>query len=337
MKKRLMRMLCLDVFLCVLFFLALHCASEVPVSKMELKIVYGEFHANLDGGTSQLFWAGVEEGFAEERSMMCNMKELDSSVTFQLPEIDLENARFRFDPFMNSEPFSFERVEVSIDGERMATIWGDEFAQDITGYEHVEWSDGEGRFVPLTEDPVLYLGDGFNTRIIESWRGDIYSFENVSFYVFLAVFVIWLEAGMLLYARRHNMHAEKKSGGQLRNKKIHVAGVFVSAALLCLGVALIYGAYYLRQNFADISLVELIYYANTQLKGTNVSTFHQVIFDIAGIVAGTIALVVAGDRLLGKEQKQKGYPVWMISFAVVCMVYAAALADHQLDIKPVFG
>lgn len=325
MKKKLLQMISMNAFVLWLIVMAWYCTIEVPVSQLQMKITYGEFHANLDGGTSQLFWAEGEEGYAQERSLMCNMKELDSSVTFQLPDVDLKNTSFRFDPFMNSEQFSIDKIEFYVDEELFFTMSGQTFYEEIAAYENVEWSDAEKTIIPLTNDPILYLGTGFNERIMDAWLGEIYSFDNVSTYILWILLVIWLEAGMILYVG-------KKAEVRHKGMRGHLVGVAVSDILLCLGASLIYGVFYLKQYFAEISLVELIYHANTQLKGANVSTFGEAIFDVISIVAGISILVGAGEWLLRKEQKQKGYPAWIISMAGICVVYAVILADNQLDI-----
>lgn len=325
MKKKLTQMICVNVFIALLFFAAWHYTLEVPVSDIEMKVIYGEFHANLDGGTSQLFWAEGEGGFSEEHSMMCNMNELDSSVIFRLPEVDLEHARFRFDPFMNAEPFSIDSIEFSVYGKRFFTLSGDEFYEEIAGYENVEWSDKEKVFTPLTEDPVLYLGEEFSEEILESWLDDVGGFERISMYIFFAVLTVWLEIGMLIYVR-------KNVSGQIRMTKGHLMGLIVADVCLCLGAGLVYGANFLRRFFGNISMADLLYYANTTLEGTNVSAFYQVIFDVLAIFAGVTLFVAAGDWLLRKVQKQKGYPAWTIGLAACCLVYAFCLANDQLGI-----
>lgn len=325
MKKNYVQMTVLNIFLLWLILSVWFDRVYMPVFDVELKVVYGEFHANLDGGTSQLFWAEGEEEFAEERSMMCNMNELDSSVTFQLPEIDLENTRFRFDPFMNSEQFSIDHAELFSGGQRLLAIRGDEFYKDIIGYENVMWSDEEDAFIPSTDDPVLYLGEGFTERILEGLMADADSFDRISAYQFFVVLAVWLEFGMLVYAKR-------KADRQMRSTKGHLMGLIVADVCLCLGTGLLYGANYLRRYFGNINVSELLYYANTSLEGTNFSAFYPVIANVLAIFAGTTLLVVAGERLLRKEQKQKGYPVWVMGLSICCLGYAFRLADDQLGI-----
>lgn len=120
---------------------------RIPVSEMEMRVYYGEYHANRDGGTAQLFYSENGEGFSEERSLICNMDELNNSVEFMLPDVDLMHTDFRFDPFMNEETFSIQRVEIWCQGKLIWLLYGDMFDSYVEGIENCVYLEDEGQCV----------------------------------------------------------------------------------------------------------------------------------------------------------------------------------------------
>ena len=77
----------------VIFFLLMglfwYSSDQIKTDRLEIRVNYGEDHANAEGGTSQLFYAKSGEAFSEEQSLLCNINEGGMYVQFALPKLDL--------------------------------------------------------------------------------------------------------------------------------------------------------------------------------------------------------------------------------------------------------
>lgn len=131
MNKKVIQVVCLDLFLICLIICARVMGKEVPLKEIQVKITYGEWHENRDGGMSQLFWSDDPDIWSEECSLMDNINEGNNAVTFQMPDIDLNTNYFRLDPFMKEEPFSIETVEFLYDEKVFYSLPAERFEEYV--------------------------------------------------------------------------------------------------------------------------------------------------------------------------------------------------------------
>lgn len=327
MKKKSIAVIVLNLLLVIgwgIYWMGIH---QISTDKIELQVIYGEFHPNRDGGTSQLFWADEQEEFSEEKSLMCNIDENTSGVTFKLPKMDLEHVKLRFDPFMNDSDFSVYIINMTYGGRWLPPVTGWELRDYLAETENCEsvLKDDEPMFLVETEDPVLYLSKDFNTYIEEMWRENILPGQERRAVLGLALF-FWLEAGVLLFL---NGKADEK----IRMKRGHLIALIFADLALVLGASLCYGASYLLKYFGDLRVEELMFHMQMPLNGTNVSTFDKLFVGIGVIFVCITLLVFALDALLRRlGRKIRGYAPWTAVLGLILTVYALVLVGSHFDL-----
>lgn len=324
--SKIQRVLVINLFFAFLVignWLTIHSFETTDVV---MYVQYGEYHANMDGGTSQLFCADANGVFSEEHSRMCNINENGMYVEFQLPDLDFASMRLRLDPFMNREDFSISCVYVVYDGKLLRTMPEGEFVQYIEAVENCEYTLVEGRYMytSSTGDPILYLSNEFNEKIITTWEEDIVV-PKEQMLLWCVILFVWFEIGLLLFARyRENQ--------QIRMSKAHLVAVIVADVLLMLGGILSYGVRYLVKNFGDVRVEELLFNMKMPLQGTNMSSFDT-LFRAFGIIAAVATIFVFGvDVLARKLQWKKGYAGWISMLGVIGSIYALVIVSGHFDL-----
>lgn len=101
--------------------------------------------------------------------------------------------------------------------------------------------------------------------------------------------------------------------------------------VVTLGNCLIYGEYYLTENFEDVSLGQLIYHLHTPLDGTNTSSFTVVIVSVVLIVVMSILVVIFGYWRLGVLKRQSIFLNWIFLIGGIEIVYAVVLVCFHFD------
>lgn len=328
-KKTMVRAACVCLFAAVLLCGVWYGLYQVPDSRWEIKIIYGEFHENRDGGTSQLFYAKEDEEFSEEQSLMQNVWEMDQSVTFELPELSLADMKLRLDPFMNDNVFSIYRVEVRQAGEFVASMDGKEFAGYVEQMENCGYDGRTGFYFPTSEDPVLYLNSGFNQRIMNVWRGNYLTYQSENGLMSGVLLAMYLAFVLFFWP------AEKKSG--VRRAKQSLWPAWAAGFLLCLGASLVYAVHFVMERFGNVRLEELFFLMNTALTGTNLSSFYGLFAAIAGIVFFVSVIAALGASRVRRTGRMRAYAVWMAGLGVLLIGTAVWTAFDFFDVASYYA
>ncbi len=297
---------------------------RMPDTGWEIRFIYGEFHENRDGGTSQLFYAKEDEAFSEEQSLMQNVWEMDQSVTFALPRFSFSDMKLRFDPFMNDNVFSVYAVEIRQSGELVATMDSREFHGYIKQMEHCEYDDRTGLYFPESEDPVLYLGDGFYQRIINVWRGNHLTYQRQNGLAIGILLTLYLTAALFFLSGK-NISGSKRAG----RSRWPLAAACI---LVILGASLLYAVHFTMQRFGNVRLEELFFLMNTALTGTSLSSFYPLFAAIAGIVVLVSLLVALGASGMRRTGRMRAYAVWTAALGVLLTGFAVWTAADFFDV-----
>lgn len=313
----------------VIFFLLMglfwYSSDQIKTDRLEIRVNYGEDHANAEGGTSQLFYAKGGEAFSEEQSLLCNINEGGMYVQFALPKLDLEHTDFRLDPFMNEDDFSIRSFEVLYRERLLLTLPEGEFVKYIKSTENCEFSVTEdgGFFEADNGDARLYLDAELNQRILQEYKESIAP-KKQKLIVWAVILFLWLEGGMLLFFR-HREHAPAAM------TKRHLFAVVVADILLILGAGTVYGAEYLMSHFGNVSIEELLFQARMPLEGANVSSFQELFYEL-GALALIITCAVAGIDMLARRMGQKSWCAgWMASLGLAAGIYGIVIAGAHFD------
>lgn len=327
MRKKIVRALAVDLFLAMLFLQVLICGERVPTQDLTLKITYGQFHENTGGRIGRLFYAKDGEAFGEENFIAQDMWESDRLVSIHLPKCNIKNTVFRLDPFLNNETFSIERLDIFYGDELLWTLGGFEFRQMLTGLERCELGVGEmdGVYIPLSEDPALYIGTAFNDEVIGIWHDKYSVLRNEPQRVILPGFLfLYFQLGFLMIAAKDGEGSRKKSGRRI--------AVGAANLIVLIGAALCFGVHYLVRQFGDLRAEELFYHLKAPLDGTNVSTFYIVLLQLLGLAVCVTALVFLVDFILRRRGWQRGYAPWLSGFGLFLAGYALWVGGMHIDI-----
>ena len=303
--------------------------QKVDSSEIEITVLYGEFHANRDGGTSQLFWTGENEAFSEDHSVMCDVSEMLHQVTFQLPKLDLEHTRFRLDPFLNSDEFSIASVSVWRKDECLLTISGTSLPEYISEVENLSYELGEGVitvFYPETEDPIIYLEDDLGEMILPEYLASKELWREKSQYLFGVILFVYAALGTFLFGNR------KPHDDRRMTWKHLMAMVFADAAV-CVGLLFNYVVLYLIERFGDVGMEELLFYLNMPITGTNVKDFSGAIGGGIGIVVCATVAVFLVDKGLRRHGRDHGYVTWLWGVGVLLTGYAFVVVYHHFEME----
>lgn len=71
MEKKWKEILAVKIFLLLLVVLAYKAEYKISADALEFYVSYGEYHANIDGGTSQLFYASEGGGRGFQMKNLC--------------------------------------------------------------------------------------------------------------------------------------------------------------------------------------------------------------------------------------------------------------------------
>ncbi len=129
-------------------------------------------------------------------------------------------------------------------------------------------------------------------------------YENIVWMVYaIILFIAWLT--LLI---RHIMN--------MKGKKIHGFFVFLLAvvffAIVILTVGIGYGYQYLESNFPGVSFNQLLYHLRTNLTGTNLSGFRDIIEPIAIGIGIVLFLTVIYFIVFAHKQKQTERRGWIL-------------------------
>lgn len=303
-----------NIFLASVLILLLIASLNVQVSAISLKIVFGEVHNGDE--IAQLFYSQNNEEFSEEKSLRENV--VGNQVSFQLPEVGLPDTKMRFDPFMSEEVFSIHKVEVLYGGMRVLTLSGEEILDYVQYTANCEYKENEGKFFSVSDDPIISLTAEFSQEVMKVCQN-----QKVMLHFGIAL-AVYLAFGIL------QIKIKREEYRALLTKR-HFIGVFISGAVVSIGIGLNYGVYYLEKYFGDTPFGQLLYHLHTPLDGTNVSSFNEVFWNIIGIIAITFVVVYGIDYLLRKLRKQSGYPIWLGLLGVVIGTRALVAGYNHFD------
>lgn len=103
-------------------------------------------------------------------------------------------------------------------------------------------------------------------------------------------------------------------------------GMGVSILFLWLGCALCYEVHYLKKNFGEVPIGQLIYHLQTPLDGTNTSSFTGIIVVLVVMLFGISIVIIAIDKILDKKKKGGTFLIWSGLFGIIVGAYAVGAA-----------
>lgn len=323
MKKKWWRLAAVNILLMLLFVGAYCTEYDIATENLGIEVVYAETHANLNGGTSQLFFAGEGEDFSQEKSLLCNIQGDGTYVDFQLPRLDFVNTGFRLDPFMNTEEFSFDSIRIIYKGKLLCTLWQGELPNYIADCQNCKYVYNESYFQVENDDPIIFLNSSFNERIMNEWHAELN--EKGELVAVVILLLVWIEAAIFLLEKYGT-----KSRIPMRKK--HFVSLVFASVLLSLGMMLGYGAEYLVKHFGDVGIQELLFYMKTPLVGTNMSSFEVMFKTCACIIGVSVVVVAVADMMARRVGWKKGYVLWIILPGIVVGGYAVGMTAKHFDV-----
>ena len=123
---------------------------------------------------------------------------------------------------------------------------------------------------------------------------------------------------------------------QNRERKRHwwqVMGLVAGILILAVGFAANYGEAYLEESFGNVSFGTMLYHMNTDLTGTNLSTFSQVFITLAVILAVTAIAAVVLDLILRKLGRHRGFSWFLICLGIVLTCHAGDRLYVHFDVE----
>lgn len=99
-----------------------------------------------------------------------------------------------------------------------------------------------------------------------------------------------------------------------------------------IGCALCYGVHYLKKNFGEVPIGQLIYHLHTPLDGTNTSSFTGIIVVLVVMLFGTSIVIIAIDKILDKKKKGGTFLIWSGLFGIIVGAYAVGAACYHFNV-----
>lgn len=300
-----------------------------------IRIVYGEAHENSE---ACIFYTGLQEEFPGGANAVKAVVsgEACNEVCFPLPILDWEQTKFCLTLFLPEDAFTISRIFVEYEGQTILEIKKADLEQYIAALEGCEYGSNAGRFHALTEQPSIYLNDFFSgsvraglPQVVENIKREEllkrFSFDHQTLFRVVILFYF-----VLLTVQSGGR--EKMPSGYPRRQIVAAwSALAVGGVLVWLGISLNYGMYYLIRHFGDLSLEKLFFHLNTPLKGTDMSSFSGVFYNIGWIGAGVLAWLLRDLLLLWDRWVKRGYTVWLICLGVVLTAYPLMVGYVHFD------
>jgi hypothetical protein len=225
----------------------------------------------------------------------------------------------RLDPTDFKGDFSIKRVMVNDGRKDVISLNGKQFRKYISGIgdANVKVCGKDLKVEGLNNDCRFIIDSKFNQQLTDNCIK-----SNLE--LFYTVFVIYFIFGILQFVLCRKQQIKKI-------KCYDIIKIIFTIIVVTLGNCLIYGEYYLTENFEDVSLGQLIYHLHTPLDGTNTSSFTVVIVSVVLIVVMSILVVIFGYWGLGVLKRQSTFLNWIFWIGGIEIVYAVVIVCFHFD------
>lgn len=309
--------ICNMILMCLLTLIVIS-GVQTQTSAIEFNVIFGEGHDDIEGDMAQVFFSDNNGGYSEEKSVRVYVAW--NQVNFHFPEMELSNTQIRLDPFMRAEEFSIDEVEVLYREKSILHLSEEEFLYYIQYTAGCEYSASDEKFLVWSDDPGIYFNSKFNERIEKACQS-----EDLKCNLAIALGV-YLLFGILEIRL-------KKGKEKVRLTLGHFFTLILADVVVAAGIAMNYGVYYLKENFGEIPLGQLLYHLHTPLDGTNVSSFYGAFVIVGAIVIVVSVIIFLSDYLLRRKVNQLGDALFLSVFGAVMGAHALMVGYSHFDYK----
>lgn len=284
--------------------------------KVDIELVYEK--TDLIKGSAQLFYAEKLDDISEEKSYIENIE--NNKVIFHMHAMDYSKNMIRIDPTNEKEDYTIKKLNVYYNGKRFFSISGKKLLSYMMMFDNVEYKIQRKKIVvhSLTDDTRIYFTDAFSAKIVNSIM-----WENMqSYYIIVAFYLFFGVAQILLYPR------EKKR----KKRWFHKIEMGIAILMMYIGCALCYGVHYLKKNFGEVPIGQLIYHLHTPLDGTNTSSFTGIIVVLVVMLFGISIVIIVIDKILDKKKKGGTFLIWSGLFGIIVGAYAVGAACYHFNV-----
>ena len=279
--------------------------------QIDIRVVYGEEH-NIDGTYAQLFYAEQLKDMCEEQSYRAEIK--NQEAVFHLKPMDFSKTVLRLDPLNQEEDFTIKRIAIEKNGKTFCSIDGKALYQyfDLQSDIKCKIINKNLKVYVLSDDPRMVLSKEFCAKIVDVNK----HINNIPFY---SVVILYIILGIV------ELHRVSNGSWDIAKKNKKIVAAVTTGIFFSVGLGLNYGVYYLKQNFSEVPIGQIIYHLHTPLEGTNTSSFS----DIIGII---LLIFIIDFGVFGfickKISNKKQLSVLMIFFSFMGVILSGrAMAE----------
>ena len=263
-----------------------------------------------------LFYTSSGSEFVDEQAV--EGKIVENVCVISLNDIDMSDTILRLDPINCQGTFSITNIEVLRGNKIILSLSGKKLKSYIDDYYGIskKWENGVLVCEAKNEDPMIFFKQALCDKI------DMYQYRYARniYIVILAIYVCIGIAEVICLA------------GKEMKKRTYIITSVVTGALIIAAIVILYAGRYFRKQFGQVPFGQLLYHLNTPLEGTDLSSYHDVIWIGVGIAVICLIAYVVLLNLLKKKRAQKGYMLWIAGLAFVLTSYSGVKIVQQFDI-----